>query len=79
MSSGGSSARWGNAGSCWYISRCFGVICFVAAVTDVMDQTVFEIDGANFSDFGGFIAEFNRGFIQHVGGDWQGNLDAFND
>ncbi len=44
-----------------------------------MTQTVYEIDGANFSDFAGFIAEFNRGFISHVGGDWKGNLDAFND
>ena len=32
-----------------------------------------------FSDFAGFIIEFNRGFVSHVGGDWNGNLDAFND
>ena len=44
-----------------------------------MAQTVYEIDGANFSDFAGFIDEFNRGFITDVGGDWNGNLDAFND
>jgi hypothetical protein len=44
-----------------------------------MAQTVYEIDGANFSDFAGFIAEFNRGFVSHVDGDWNGNLDAFND
>ena len=44
-----------------------------------MAQTVYEIDGANFSDFAGFITEFNRGFVSHVGGNWKGNLDAFND
>lgn len=44
-----------------------------------MVQTVYEINGANFSDFAGFIVEFNRGFINHVGGNWNGNLDAFND
>jgi hypothetical protein len=25
------------------------------------------------------IAAFNEGFIRHVGGEWSGNLDAFND
>jgi len=27
----------------------------------------------------GFIAEFHRGFISHVDGDWNCNLDAFDD
>ncbi len=44
-----------------------------------MDRTIFEIDGNNFKDFAGFVAEFNRGFVSHVGGQWNGNLDAFND
>ena len=26
-----------------------------------------------------FIAAFNDGFIRHVTGDWNGNLDAFHD
>jgi hypothetical protein len=26
-----------------------------------------------------FIAAFNEGFISHVGGSWNGNLDAFHD
>ncbi|PHS11627.1 MAG: barnase inhibitor [Blastopirellula sp.] len=42
-------------------------------------QKVFEIDGASFNDFAGFIDEFNRGYVAHVDGDWKGNLDAFND
>lgn len=26
-----------------------------------------------------FVAAFNDGFVRHVGGEWHGNLDAFND
>jgi hypothetical protein len=44
-----------------------------------MAGDVFEIDGGRFDDFDGFIREFNRVFISQVGGDWNGNLDAFND
>lgn len=44
-----------------------------------MNRQTFEIDGNNFNDFPGFIVEFNRCFVSHVGGDWHGNLDAFND
>ena len=44
-----------------------------------MDQAIFEINGGNFDDFDGFIREFNRVFISQIGGDWNGNLDAFND
>lgn len=44
-----------------------------------MKQTVFDIDGNSFDDFDGFICEFNRGFVTQVGGQWNGNLDAFND
>ena len=44
-----------------------------------MDRTSFEIDGNNFQNFTGLVAEFNRGFVSHVGGRWNGNLGAFND
>src|SRR5262245_24743429 len=44
-----------------------------------MDQDVFEINGDHFDDFEGFIREFNRVFISQIAGDWNGNLDAFND
>ena len=44
-----------------------------------MDQTILEIDSRNFDDFAGFIQEFNRGFVSHLGGTWNGNLDAFHD
>lgn len=44
-----------------------------------VEQTVFEIDGSSFEDFEGFVREFNRGFVSRVGGNWNGNLDAFND
>lgn len=44
-----------------------------------MEGPNFEIDGERFDDFAGFIVEFNRGFVSQVGGNWKGNLDAFND
>jgi hypothetical protein len=44
-----------------------------------MEGLTFEIDGERFDDFTGFVAEFNRSFVSHVGGNWKGNLDAFND
>ena len=44
-----------------------------------LDEIVFKIDGKSFDGFAGFVREFNRGFVCHVGGDWHGNLDAFND
>jgi hypothetical protein len=40
---------------------------------------IYVIDGANFFNFADFIEECNRGFIRHFGGEWNGNLDAFND
>jgi len=40
---------------------------------------IFEIDAADFSDFNGLILAFNFHYIQHIGGCWGGNLDAFND
>ena len=43
------------------------------------EKPVYVIDGANFSDFAGFIEECNRGFIRAFGGEWNGNLDAFSD
>lgn len=43
------------------------------------DKPVYVIDGANFSDFGGFIEECNRRFIRAFGGEWNGNWNAFND
>jgi hypothetical protein len=42
-------------------------------------KPIYVIDGANFSDFAGFVEECNRGFIRHFGGQWNGNLNAFND
>jgi hypothetical protein len=41
-------------------------------------EKVYTVDGRKFSDYGGFIAEFNR----QVFGDhktWSGNLDQFDD
>jgi hypothetical protein len=42
-------------------------------------KPAYVIDGSEFSDFAGFIEECNRGFIRRFGGEWNGNLDAFND
>lgn len=44
-----------------------------------MDDLTFTIDGRNFNDFEGFIREMNRCFISLIGGNWNGNLDAFHD
>ncbi|MDY3555104.1 hypothetical protein R5W24_004239 [Gemmata sp. JC717] len=45
------------------------------------EKPTYVIDGANFSDFAGFIEECNRGFIRETssGNECRGNLDAFND
>jgi hypothetical protein len=43
------------------------------------ESPTYAIDGANFGDFAGFVAECNRGFIRSFGGEWSANLDAFND
>ncbi|HVL11105.1 MAG TPA: barstar family protein [Gemmata sp.] len=43
------------------------------------EKPLYVIDGETFSDFAGFIEECNRGFIRSFGGEWGGNLDAFND
>lgn len=51
----------------------------VVRPTATMEQTIFEIDGNDFANFNGFIGAFNRGFVSHVGGEWNGNLDAFSD
>jgi RNAse (barnase) inhibitor barstar len=40
------------------------------------DLPVLVIDGANFTDFDGFAAEFSRLLGNYT---WRGNLDAFND
>jgi len=40
---------------------------------------VFTIDGRAVKSFDDFIAAMNTGFVRHVGGDWNGNLDALND
>lgn len=37
------------------------------------------IAGENFDGFEGFILEFNSVFVSQLGGEWNGNLDAFND
>ncbi len=39
----------------------------------------YVIDSLNFSTFEEFVEECNRGFIRSFGGEWHGNLDAFND
>jgi hypothetical protein len=39
----------------------------------------FTIDGRNVASFDDFVVAVNLGFIRHVGGTWNGNLDAFND
>lgn len=44
-----------------------------------MSKPIYQIDGNHFDDFAGFIVEMNRGYISHVGGNWEGNLDAFHD
>ncbi len=39
----------------------------------------YVIDGANFGDVTGFVAECNHTFVRAFGGEWTGNLDAFDD
>ncbi len=43
------------------------------------EKPIYVIDTANFDSFEGFIEECNRSFIRKFGGEWKGNLDAFND
>lgn len=42
-----------------------------------MREYVVDVSAA--SSWADFIAAFNEGFVRPVGGDWSGNLDAFND
>jgi hypothetical protein len=37
------------------------------------------VDLSSVTSYQDFIAAFNEGFIRPVGGEWHGNLDAFND
>jgi hypothetical protein len=39
----------------------------------------FTIDGRAVRSFDDFVEATNAGFIEQVGGRWNGNLDAFND
>jgi hypothetical protein len=39
----------------------------------------YTIDCREVASFEDFVAAVNTGFIRHVGGMWNGNLDAFND
>jgi len=39
----------------------------------------YSIDCRSVKSFDDFIAAVNAGFVQHLGGLWNGNLDAFND
>lgn len=48
-----------------------------ATRVDVMKR--FQIDGRNVRTFGDFIEAVNVGFVRPAGGEWRGNLDAFND
>jgi hypothetical protein len=40
---------------------------------------MYEIDCRQVESFEDLIAAFNSGLIEHVGGKWNGNLDALND
>ena len=43
-------------------------------------KPIYVIDGANFSDFAGFVEECNRAFIRSFGGEWTGgSWMAFHD
>ena len=39
----------------------------------------FTIDGRRVGSFEDFIEATNLGFVEQIGGRWNGNLDAFND
>jgi hypothetical protein len=39
----------------------------------------FTIDGRAVRSFEDFAEAVNAGFVRHIGGTWNGNLDAFND
>lgn len=39
----------------------------------------FTIDGGSVRSFDDFVDAVNLGFVRHVGGRWNGNLDAFSD
>jgi hypothetical protein len=39
----------------------------------------YVVDVSNAKSWEDFIVAFNRGFIRPLGGEWKGNLDAFND
>jgi hypothetical protein len=39
----------------------------------------FTVDARKVQSFGEFVDAANAGFIERVGGKWNGNLDAFND
>ena len=42
-------------------------------------MTEYVVDGSGVRDFAGFVEQCNAAFIREVGGEWNGNLDAFND
>ena len=42
-------------------------------------MTEYRINLAGIRSFADFVAAFNRGIIESVGGHWNGNLDAFHD
>jgi hypothetical protein len=39
----------------------------------------FTIDGTGVTSFSDFVAAANAGLVRPAGGEWNGNLDAFND
>jgi len=39
----------------------------------------YTVDCSSVGSFGDFVRATNAGFIRVVGGEWNGNLDAFND
>lgn len=42
-----------------------------------VQEDVVDLSGT--TSWSEFIAAFNEGFLRHIGGNWNGNLDAFND
>lgn len=40
---------------------------------------MYQVDCKNILDFQDFVKAINDGFVAHLGGCWNGNLDAFND
>ena len=44
-----------------------------------MLELIYRVDCSTIDSYEDFVQAFNRGMIKNVGGNWNGNLDAFND